>query len=83
MPDTQRPPIHFQLHEVVQDFSLLEDGEPREGVFVESLFNKAVLRPLGATGPEWRVDPGMVRSLDPKEIAPGTCGNARRRRLDG
>ncbi|MER7674341.1 hypothetical protein ABTY61_38590 [Kitasatospora sp. NPDC096128] len=73
------PSPPFQLHEVVQDFSDLQ--EPREGVFVEVLFGKAVLRPLGATGPEWRADPSALRALEPRETAPGTCGKPRRRPL--
>ncbi|MFD5464808.1 hypothetical protein ACFWIQ_18575 [Kitasatospora sp. NPDC127059] len=79
MPNGQNFPPPFQLHEVVQDFSILEAGKPREGVFVEVLLGKAVLRPLGATGPEWRVDQSLLRSLAPRETAPGTCGNPRRR----
>ncbi|MFH9347528.1 hypothetical protein [Kitasatospora sp. NPDC017646] len=81
MPDAQNPPCPFQLHEVVQDFSYLDNGEPREGVFVEVLLGKAILRPLGATGPEWRVDPALLRALDPRETAPGTGGKPRRRSL--
>ncbi|MEV7598967.1 hypothetical protein AB0O91_16440 [Kitasatospora sp. NPDC089797] len=81
MPDTQPPPPPFQLHEVVRDFSRLEDGKPREGVFVELMLGKVVLRPLGETGPEWWADPARLRALDPRETAPGTCGQPRRRPL--
>ncbi|MFD8708344.1 hypothetical protein ACFV1W_38175 [Kitasatospora sp. NPDC059648] len=81
MPDVQNSPHPFQLHEVVRDFSYLEDGKPREGVFVEVLLGTAVLRPLGATGPEWRVAPAFLQSLNPRESAPGTCGKPRRRPL--
>ncbi|GGU68796.1 hypothetical protein ACIG0C_05045 [Kitasatospora aureofaciens] len=81
MPDAQNSPHSFQLHEVVRDFSCLEDGKPREGVFVEVLLGTAVLRPLGATGPEWRVAPAFLQSLNPRETAPGTCGKPRRRPL--
>ncbi|MFD9688201.1 hypothetical protein ACFY2K_13490 [Kitasatospora sp. NPDC001309] len=73
------PSPPFQLHEVVRDFS--NPKEPHEGVFVEVLFGKAVLRPLGATGPEWKVDPSFLHSLTPRETAPGTCGKPRRRPL--
>ncbi|WBP91093.1 hypothetical protein [Kitasatospora cathayae] len=66
---------------MVRDFSSLENGQPREGVFVEMLLGKAVLRPLGETTPHQRVDPAFLRSLDPREIAPGTWGNPRRRPL--
>ncbi|RKT20204.1 hypothetical protein BX285_4688 [Streptomyces sp. 1114.5] len=83
MPDAQYPFPCFQLNEVVQDFSRPEDGKPREGVFVEVEFGKAILRPLGANGPERRVDLGVIRSLDPREIAPGTCGKPHRRPFDG
>ncbi|MEU9042953.1 MULTISPECIES: hypothetical protein [unclassified Kitasatospora] len=83
MPDMQRPDTWFQLHEVVRDFSSLESGKPCEGVFVEVAFGKAVLRPLGSTGPERRVDLSSIRSLDPREFAPGTCGKSRRRPFDG
>ncbi|MFE6050482.1 hypothetical protein ACFQ6N_07000 [Kitasatospora sp. NPDC056446] len=83
MPDAQNRDTWFQLHEVVRDFSCPENGKPREGVFVEVAFGKAVLRPLGATGPEWRVELGVIRSLDPRETAPGTCGKPRRRPFSG
>ncbi|MBD0689514.1 hypothetical protein [Streptomyces sp. CBMA123] len=81
MPDAQNPFFPFQLHEVVQDFSHLEDGRPREGVFVEVMLGNAILRPLGATGPEWRAAPAFLRPLTPRETAPGTCGKPRRRPL--
>ncbi|MEV7187305.1 hypothetical protein [Kitasatospora sp. NPDC093102] len=45
MPDPRNPEPLFQLREVVLDFSNLEDGEPRESVFVEVAFGKAALRP--------------------------------------
>ncbi|MEV7774545.1 hypothetical protein [Kitasatospora sp. NPDC086791] len=83
MPDAQRPESFFQLHEVVEDFSCPESGKPCEGVFVEAEFGKAVLRPLGARGPERRVALSSIRSLDPREFAPGTCGKPRRRPFDG
>jgi hypothetical protein len=83
MSEDLRPTINFQLHEVVLDFSRLDNGRPRESVFVEAMFGRAILRPLGATGPEQRADLGMIRSLDPREIAPGTCGRDRRRPLNG
>ncbi|MER7845699.1 hypothetical protein ABTZ03_17335 [Kitasatospora sp. NPDC096077] len=81
MPDAPTPLPPFQLHEVVRDFGHLEDGKPREGVFVELMLGKVVLRPLGETGPEWRADPARLRALDPRETAPGTCGQPRRRPL--
>lgn len=83
MPDAQRPDPLFQLHEVVRDFSDSGNGKPSEGVFVEAVFGKAVLRPLGASGPQRRVPLSAIRSLDPREFAPGTCGRPRRRPFDG
>ncbi|MFD8788017.1 hypothetical protein [Kitasatospora sp. NPDC059599] len=83
MPDAQKPDSFFQLHEVVRDFTDIGNGKPSEGVFVEAAFGKAVLRPLGATGPQRRVDLSAIRSLDPREFAPGTCGRSRRRPFDG
>ncbi|WP_030242756.1 hypothetical protein [Streptomyces sp. NRRL S-350] len=83
MPDAQNPSLSFQLHEVVQDFSQPHGGSPGEAVFVEAVFGKAVLRPLGAAGPERRVDLGLIRPLDPREFAPGTRGRPRRRPFSG
>ncbi|MFF7995764.1 hypothetical protein ACFZDG_39090 [Kitasatospora xanthocidica] len=77
MPDAQNPSSFFQLHEVVRDFSR------HEAVFVAAEFGKAVLRPLGASGPQRRVDLSSIRPLEPREFAPGTCGKSRRRPFDG
>ncbi|WP_459651356.1 hypothetical protein [Kitasatospora sp. Ki12] len=76
MPDAQDPSF-FQLHEVVRDFSR------HESVFVDVEFGKAVLRPLGASGPLRRVELSSIRPLEPREFAPGTCGTSRRRPFDG
>ncbi|MDH6705423.1 hypothetical protein P3T27_002133 [Kitasatospora sp. MAA19] len=66
-------------HEVVRDLKHRDaDGKPREGAFVEILCGAAFLRPLGG-GREWTTRPHQLQPCDPREIAPGTGGNPRRR----
>ncbi|MFJ5066511.1 hypothetical protein ACIQC7_08855 [Kitasatospora sp. NPDC088556] len=73
--------VSLVRHEVVRDLGHRDDdGEPREGVFVEILCGAAFLRPLGG-GPEWTTKPDQLRQCDPREIAPGTGCNPHRRPL--
>ncbi|MFJ7907482.1 hypothetical protein [Kitasatospora sp. NPDC096204] len=59
-----------------------EDDRPREFVFVEVYLGRAVLRPLGYSGPEHRVDLEFVEPIVPVEIAAGTAGHPHRHRAD-
>ncbi|MGW2543363.1 hypothetical protein ACWC5I_21405 [Kitasatospora sp. NPDC001574] len=83
MPDVVRPQDVPQRHQVVRDFSRLVDGEPTECVFVEVLTGMAVVRPLGQTTPERRVNTSLVKPVEPPELAPGTCGRPNRQRIGG
>ncbi|MCX4684695.1 hypothetical protein OG401_10300 [Kitasatospora purpeofusca] len=83
MPDVVRPQDLPRRHQVVRDFSHLVEGEPTECVFVEVLTGMAVVRPLGQTAPERRVDLRLVRPVEPPELAPGTCGRPNRQRIGG
>ncbi|MFJ9771835.1 hypothetical protein ACIRVF_11375 [Kitasatospora sp. NPDC101157] len=85
MPEDERPPFQPQLHEVVRDFGHKELGEPREGVYVGPGWSvKTVeLRPLGENGGVWMTRRDLIEPLSPREIAPGTAGNPRRRPFDG
>ncbi|MGW3232491.1 hypothetical protein [Kitasatospora sp. NPDC001095] len=83
MPEVARPQAEYQLHQVVLDLTRTENNQPREFVFVGLEFGRAVLRPLGYSAPEHRVDLESVRPVIPIEIAAGTAGRSHRHRIDG
>ncbi|MFD7904164.1 hypothetical protein ACFV4G_18185, partial [Kitasatospora sp. NPDC059747] len=57
------------LHEVVIDRGHLDDGLPREGVFMEQCAGVMYLRPIGG-GIEWTTRADHVSVLNPRQIAP-------------
>ncbi|MEE1788608.1 hypothetical protein PUR71_37760 [Streptomyces sp. SP17BM10] len=69
------------LHEVVIDRGHLDDGRPREGVFMEQCAGVMYLRPIGG-GIEWTTRADQVSVLSPREIAPGAGARSRRRLLN-
>ncbi|MFF4815262.1 hypothetical protein ACFY2K_11800 [Kitasatospora sp. NPDC001309] len=85
MSEEQSPPFTPQLHEVLHDLGHMEDGQPREGVYVGPGLcgNTVELRPLGDSDRLWETPRDRIQPLDPREIAPGTGGNPHRRPLGG